>query len=232
MPSPGKANEKRRKKPMIPAAISRAVVRGSDAEFPPSIACFLGDSAPEALHAIGNPAILRNKIIALFCSAKCPGSLILQTFDLVPQLRDAGVVVIGGFQSPMENECLTLLLRGRQPVVWCQAKRLPADRFLRKYAQPISDGRLLLLSPFGEQLKRITKETAQVRNELVAALADKIFICYADGGGMIEKVCFRALKWNKYLMTFNSPYNVDLLSKGAHPYIGPASITELIALSP
>ena len=65
--------------------------------------------------------ILERRLLGLFCSTKCPGDAILQTYDLVRALRDAGVAVIGGFHSPMEKECLDLLLRGNQPIVICPA---------------------------------------------------------------------------------------------------------------
>lgn len=53
--------------------------------------------------------------LALVCSVKCPGDLILKTYDLAQQLREAEVTIIGGFHSLMERECLTILLRGNQP---------------------------------------------------------------------------------------------------------------------
>jgi hypothetical protein len=34
----------------------------------------------------------------------------LKTYDLARDLRDADVPVIGGFHTPMEKECLRLLL--------------------------------------------------------------------------------------------------------------------------
>jgi len=32
-------------------------------------------------------------------------------------MRDVGIPVVGGFQTPMEKECLRLLLRGSQPLL-------------------------------------------------------------------------------------------------------------------
>ena len=69
----------------------------------------------------GNLRLLDEPLTALFCSNRCPGDLILKTYDLARAMRDAGVPVIGGFQTPMERECLRLLLRGSQPVVVCPA---------------------------------------------------------------------------------------------------------------
>jgi len=72
----------------------------------------------------GDHAALRGRKLALFSSVKCPGDIILKTFDLAQHLRDQGVTVIGGFHSPMEQECLRILLRGKQPVVWCPARSI------------------------------------------------------------------------------------------------------------
>ena len=59
---------------------------------------------------IGNASILDADLTALFCSGQCPGDVILKMCDLARAMRDAGVPVIGGFLSPMEKECLRLLL--------------------------------------------------------------------------------------------------------------------------
>jgi predicted Rossmann fold nucleotide-binding protein DprA/Smf involved in DNA uptake len=188
-----------------------------DRTYPPVLKLFLGDHAPEPIFALGNLDILRQRALALFCSVKCPGNLILQTYDLVHELRDAGIVVISGFHSPMEKECLSLLLRGKQPVIWCPAKRLTVNRLPKKYAKPISEGRLLMLSPFGERVKRARQDIARFRNEFVAALADQVFVVYAAPGGKIESFCKKVLGWGKPLLTFNGPDNASLIASGARP---------------
>jgi len=181
---------------------------------------YFGDQAPECIFALGDLDILRQKALALFCSVKCPGELILQTYDLARELRDAGIVVISGFHSPMEKECLSLLLKGKQPVIWCPAKRLTINRLPKEYAEPISESRLLLLSPFGERIKRARQDIARFRNEFVAALADQVFVAYAAPGGKTEAFCQKVLGWDKPLLTFNSPSNSSLLASGAQPYTG------------
>src|SRR5687767_12728345 len=72
---------------------------------------------------IGDASLLSRPCLGLVCSVKCPGSIVLQTYDAIRALRDAGVVVTGGFHSPMERDCLEFLLRGTQPVIWCLARR-------------------------------------------------------------------------------------------------------------
>jgi predicted Rossmann fold nucleotide-binding protein DprA/Smf involved in DNA uptake len=93
-----------------------------DPDYPPALTKYLGGSAPEVVSSVGNSGILRTRLMALFCSVRCPGDLIIKTYDLARSLHDAGVPVIGGFHSPMEKECLALLLRGKQPVILCPAR--------------------------------------------------------------------------------------------------------------
>ena len=79
--------------------------------YPPALSTYLGDRMPKNIAALGDLDLLQREPLALFCSVKCPGHLILQTYDLAQALREAGVAVIGGFHSPVECECLTVLLR-------------------------------------------------------------------------------------------------------------------------
>jgi predicted Rossmann fold nucleotide-binding protein DprA/Smf involved in DNA uptake len=207
-------------KPTTKFKMTVARIDQTDARYPSVLRKYLGDQAPECIFALGDLDILRQKTLALFCSVKCPGDLILQTYDLARQLRDAGIVVVSGFHSPMEKECLSLLLNGKQPVIWCPAKRLTANRLPKEYAGPISDGRLLMVSPFGERIKRARQDIARFRNEFVAALADRVFVAYAAPGGKTESFCKRVLGWGKPLLTFNSHKNASLIVSGARPYTG------------
>ena len=60
-------------------------------------------------------------------------------------------------------------------------KRIPPD-----WKKPLADGRLLILSIFSQTESRITADLAARRNELVAALADQVFVAYGTPGGRLE----------------------------------------------
>jgi predicted Rossmann fold nucleotide-binding protein DprA/Smf involved in DNA uptake len=70
----------------------------------------LGQQAPTTLTALGNMALLSQPKTALFCSVRCPGDAILGAYDSARKLRDEGVTVVSGFHSPVEKECLRILL--------------------------------------------------------------------------------------------------------------------------
>jgi len=182
--------------------------------FPNRLVRCLGDRAPRGLDALGNLDLLGRPTIALFSSAKCPGDLILRTYDLVCAWRDAQRMVIGGFHSPMEKECLRLLLRGTQPVIVCPARTLEGMRLPTEWREPMDKGRLLLLSGFDKGQRRVTIDLAQKRNETVAALADEIFIAYAAPGSKTEGFVRSILDWGKPIWTLPAADNAALLLPG------------------
>ncbi|MGH9836437.1 MAG: DNA-processing protein DprA [Blastocatellia bacterium] len=187
----------------------------ADSRYPPALQSCLAGQAPARIAALGNLEILSERKLALFCSVKCPGDLILQTYDAARALRDAGVTVIGGFHSPMEKECLALLLRGRQPIIVCPARGLEEMRLPVEWKKRLDEKRLLLLSPFGEKDRRINARLAIRRNEFVAALADEILVAYAEAGGKTERFCHKTLEWRKPLFMFESKEHEELLAVGA-----------------
>ena len=180
---------------------------------------------PETAH-IGNLRLLDEPLTALFCSRRCPGDLILKTYDLARAMRDAGVPVIGGFQTPMEQECLRLLLRGGQPVVVCPARGVEGMRVPREWRAALDEGRMLALSPFPSAQRRMTAALAARRNEFVAALAARVFIAHAAPGGRTEAFARTLADAGKPLLTLDSPANANLLSLGA-PAVGPERVVAL-----
>ena len=163
----------------------------------------------------GNLSLLDEPLTALFCSNRCPGDLILKTYDLARAMRDAGVPVIGGFQTPMERECLRLLLRGEQPVVVCPARGIDNMRIPRDWRPALDDGRLLVLSPFPEAVRRPTAELAAQRNDLVADLAQRVFIAHAALGSKTEAFARTLSESGKPLLTLDSTANGNLEAMGA-----------------
>jgi predicted Rossmann fold nucleotide-binding protein DprA/Smf involved in DNA uptake len=167
----------------------------------------------------GDASILNRPKVALFCSVKCPGRLILETYDLAKRFRNEGILVISGFHSPMEQECLRILLRSPHPVIWCLARgmyrRVPAAPVDCRPA--VDDGRLVMVSSFPEQVRHVTAKTAMTRNRLVADMADAVVVAHATRGGKMDTLCREILASGKPLYTFEHPANELLLRDGARP---------------
>ncbi len=168
----------------------------------------------------GNLQLLEESLTAFFCSSRCPGDLILLTYDLARALRNAGTPVIGGFQTPMEKECLRRLLRGNKPVVICPARSIENMRIPRDWQTALEEERLLILSRFPRHQRRPTTEAAEQRNDLVANLANQVFIAHAALGGRTESFARKLAAAGKPLLTLDSPANknlVDMGSQGVRP---------------
>ncbi len=162
--------------------------------WPPQLARRLGREAPSALTALGDPTLLGGSLTALFCSARCPGNAILRAYDQAAHWRDTGRAVIGGFHSPLERECLRILLRGPQPLILCPARGLPR-RLPPELHAPLAAGRLLVLTASPPQERRATRELAGRRNLLVAALASEVWFAHIAPGGQMERLAQRVAAW-------------------------------------
>lgn len=165
------------------------------------------------LRGFGNQQILRRKWVGFFCSVRCPGNLILKSYDLARRWQAEGQPVTGGFHSPVEKEVLRILLRSEAQVCIVLARSLP-KRIPKEFLQPIEEGRLLLVSPFDSKTKRASQATAARRNQVVAYLADQIFVAYAASGSKTEALCRDIATTGKPCMTFDDPKTANLKSAG------------------
>ena len=178
--------------------------------------CLESGSVP-AITSKGNLDLLDRRLLGFFCSVRCPGDTILKTYDLARALRNTGLTLIGGFQSPIEKDFLDLVLRGPSSVVVCLARGLGNMRIPKGWKNPLAEGRILILSFFDDNIRRSTADLAAKRNAHVAALADRLLIAHAEKGGKTEKLCKDALAQGKPAFTLDSPDNAHLLQLGVVP---------------
>jgi predicted Rossmann fold nucleotide-binding protein DprA/Smf involved in DNA uptake len=171
------------------------LLKSTEAAYPAGLRERLGDRAPRTLTCIGNFASLSQKNTALFCSVRCPGDKILAAYDTARRLRDDGVTVISGFHSPVEKECLRILLRGKQPIIICLARAMEKIRIPAHWRGALDTGRLLMLSPFEKRPRRPTTESSFQRNELIAALSDEALIVHAEPGGSVARISELIRDW-------------------------------------
>ena len=164
---------------------------------------------------LGNAKLLESSLLGLFCSIKCPGDLILRTYDLARALRDTGVPVISDFHSPIEKDCFDLLLKGSQPIIFCPARSIQNMRFRKSLKANIEKGSALVLSPFEGNIRRPTAQISERRNQFVDTLAAIVFVSYTEPGGKTEEFCKEILQSGKLLYTFESPHNKPIIDIGA-----------------
>jgi predicted Rossmann fold nucleotide-binding protein DprA/Smf involved in DNA uptake len=167
------------------------------------------------LTAIGDVRLLRLPALALFCSVKCPGSIILKTYEAMQHLKLQDRVIAGGFHSPMERTCLDILLRGCVRLLVCPARGLGRLRIRPEWRVPLSENRLLIVSPFEDAVRRSTLALAGVRNRFAAELSEALLVPFAARRSRTERFAVDMLAAGKTIYTLPDPEAQSLIDLGA-----------------
>ena len=173
---------------------------------------------PEELRTLGDLALLRQPKTALFCSSQYPEAIERPTYMWALEQRYARTCVLSGFHSKLEQAVFRYLLRGPdQPIIYALGRGIqPSLRF--EYGIEIEAGRLLFITPFENTVRTITAETAEIRNLLLADLADEFFVPFMTPGGSIERLLAHPVARGKPVFTLDLPTNLPLLQRGACLY--------------
>lgn len=166
-----------------------------DRSYPDRLVVRLGAEAPKHIAVVGSATALSAPMTAFLCSKETPGATILKAFDQAAAWRDAGRCVISGFHSPLEQQCLDILLRGKQPIVMTLARGLGNFRLPAAQRKALDDGRLTIISPFPETEKRATADLARQRNRFVASLADEVVFAFIAPGGSLSRLSEELAGW-------------------------------------
>lgn len=138
----------------------------------------------ESLQGVGSFALLNGRLLGLLASRECPGRILIETVERVPNWVGGGCVIVSGFHSPLEQQVLHSVLRRSGRVV----KVLARSFGLRGYhpdaleRDALADGRMAVLSTFGSEVPRTTRASALDRNRLVLALCTEMVVPYVAPG--------------------------------------------------
>lgn len=147
--------------------------------LPPHLAPRIAADQAAHLIGIGNPALLAMPLLGFIASRLCPGHVFIETLERVPQWAKAGRVLVSGFHSPLEQQVLHSLLRRQGRAVKVLARHIPPGRDYRPAAlerEPLTQGRLLILSASPVTENRTTRASALARNGLVITLSDEHYV--------------------------------------------------------
>lgn len=135
----------------------------------------------------GDTEILKRLKTAFLCSRKVPASVVLKCYDWAIEQREKGNCIISGFHSQLEKDVLHYLIKGKQPIIIAMARGLK-EKLEPEFQKPLEQGRLLIITPFDKQVKRVTEQTAATRNKMMIELADNITVGHVSAGGQLEKL--------------------------------------------
>lgn len=118
------------------------------------------------METFGNTAILKLKKTAFLCSQKCPAEIVLKSYDWAKAQRKKGNCIVCGNHSQIEKDVFQVLLEGRQPLILVLARSLK-KRWEPNIQEAVHQKRLLVIAPFNNHVKRVTRETAFIRNQYI-----------------------------------------------------------------
>ena len=176
-------------------ALAHQSLSHGDLGYPDRLVRWLGVDAPKTVSVVGALAPLSASMSAFLCSKEAPGATILKAFDQAAAWRDTGRCVISGFHSPLERECLDILLRGKQPIIKAAARAIRTAKLPAAQRRALDDGRLTIVSPFSAGETRTTKDSAFSRNLFIAAMADDVVFAYVSPGGSLSRLVGRIAGW-------------------------------------
>ena len=144
--------------------------------LPPHCSQRVGPELAARIVGAGDTALLNEPLLGLIASRDCPGHVLLETLDRVPEWVQAGRVIVSGFHSPLEQQILRSVLRRQGRAVKVLARGMSDYRPTAEEREPLAAGRMLAITACPPEVRRITRETALARNRLVLALASEIVI--------------------------------------------------------
>jgi len=142
---------------------------------------------------LGNKEILKLNKTGFLCSQKCPAEIVLKSHDWAKKQRENGNCIVCGNHSQIEKDVFEILLKGKQPLILVIPRKMK-KRWETEIIKALEQKRLLIISPFGSETNRITKETAWVKNKTIIDLSERMVIGYKTESGQLDEL----LKGKKY----------------------------------
>lgn len=193
------------------------VLNPVDAGYPARLKERLGAAAP-VLYSSGPSDLLGRFTIAVAASDSIPAQAVFATNQLLFTIREFALNYIGGWHSVMETEIFRIALdrrndpRGMRSLTLFSARGLEreswegflADRFGAKgpftgfpekeeFFRRAAQRELLVLSVTEPSLNRMTPKNIMARNLAACALANVVFIPFAEKGTKTYALCKRIL---------------------------------------
>lgn len=142
------------------------------------------------IKGVGDASLLDRPLLGLIASRECPGNVLLETLERVPQWVKGGRVIVSGFHSPLEQQVLRSLLRRNGLAIKVLARCFSASgyRIAKEEQDAFANGHLLIISAFGADTPRVTRVSAIKRNELVIALSTEVVTPFISKGSPLEEL--------------------------------------------
>ena len=136
---------------------------------------------------LGNTDLLKQPMVAYFCSKEYTAQSVLLSYDWATDQKQADMVVISTFRSPVEQDVLHFLLKNHQSVIVVLNKRM-YKRIPEHYKEAFDAGRILFISLCPETAIRSGQEYANHANRYALSLANEVVFGCVTPSSNTEKL--------------------------------------------
>lgn len=150
--------------------------------LPATSAQRVGAELAARIVGVGETALLDEPLLGLIASRECPGHVLLETLDRVPEWVKADRVIVSGFHSPLEQQVLRSMVRRKGRVVKVLARGMTEYRPQPEERESLAAGQMLVITACTSDARRTTRESALSRNRLVFALAMEVVVPHISDG--------------------------------------------------
>ena len=140
------------------------------------------------INTLGNAALMELPKVAFLSSRRVLPAAVMRCYDWAGEMRRSGRCVIGGFQSALENDVLKLLLPAGGPPIVMVLARAMWKTVPKEFRAAIDAGRMLVVSPVSQKVRRASKETAEARNRWILENCSEVFFGSVDPDGSLAKL--------------------------------------------
>jgi len=204
------------------------IITPDDSNYPKRLIQRLGDKCPEKIYYHGPLELLNHFTIAVICSDRSSGLVLMETNQVLFTMREYEMNYIGGWHSVIETEIFRLsLFRKNTTTTLFSAKGLRNEKFksfLRdrffpplhefpeedEYFRRAKEGELLMLSVSDPDETRQLRKNIMERNWIACALADIVFIPYGPKGSKTYTMAKRIYEAELPVFTIDSDECKDL----------------------
>lgn len=128
------------------------------------------------INYLGNQELLKYYKIAFFASSKTKSSSVLPTLDWATEIaKREDTAVCSGFQSPLEKEVLSYLLKGKCGII-VGLNRGIYKIIPERYKKGFEDGRILFISQEQNSIIKPSKRNGIKRNQYLMNIANEIVV--------------------------------------------------------
>ena len=204
------------------------ILTPSDQDYPKRLLDRLGESSPEKIFYWGPLDFLKRFTMAVISADSISGLALMAANQLLFTIREYDLNLIGGWHSVMETEIFRLgLYRKNLTVTLFTAKGLESETFesfletrfypplhefpeREEYFRRAREGKLLMFSVSPIEERRMKRPNIINRNWLACALADVVFVPFAEKGTKTLALAKRVLSAQIPIFTTDHEDNDNL----------------------